>query len=422
MIKMKTAVKNATFLGVSCFLAYAGCYMGRNILSTMLPQMIGSNIYGRESLATMGSAFLITYGLGQLVNGFIGNRISAKYMVFVGLFLSGILSMVFPLFDSYSLSLILWGICGFLCSMLWGPLSKLVGENTTEKIGRVLLTLLTIASIAGTSVTYFLAIFSAQKGSWKLGFYITGIILIIISIFWFLANTIMENKGIVKKRDIFFEPVKTKNTLKYLLANGFIAMTAVAMLNGVIRNAVAFWVPTFISERFAVSVASSAAISSVLPFVNLGGTLLSMFIVKRLHNDERKMLMILFTFATLMFSTMFFLNGRGLILNIVALFTASAAMTGACNMIFSFYVLRFADTGKISGITGFLDFSSYVSASAASILFSSLIPNLGWNFIVGIWAATTLTGVFFSLLSMKSTHSNSTGTHDNAVVENELMQ
>ena len=93
MIKMKTAVKNATFLGVSCFLAYAGCYMGRNILSTMLPQMIGSNIYGRESLATMGSAFLITYGLGQLVNGFIGNKISAKYMVFVGLFLSGILSM-----------------------------------------------------------------------------------------------------------------------------------------------------------------------------------------------------------------------------------------------------------------------------------------------------------------------------------------
>ena len=83
-------------------------------------------------------------------------------------------------------------------------------------------------------------------------------------------------------------------------------------------------------------------------------------------------------------------------------------------MIFSFYVLRFADTGKISGITGFLDFSSYVSASAASILFSSLIPNLGWNFIVGIWAATTLAGVFFSLLSMKSTHSNSTGTYDNA--------
>jgi len=422
MFKIKTEVKNATVLGASCFLAYAGCYMGRNILSTMLPQMIANNIYSRESLATMGSAFFTTYGLGQLINGFIGNKISAKYMVFIGLFMSGILSIAFPLFFSYSLSLILWGICGFLCSMLWGPLSKLVGENTTVKIGRILLTLLTIASIAGTGVTYFLAIFSALKNNWKLGFFITGILLIIISILWFLANTIMENKGIVKKVDATCEPIKKKNTLRYLLANGFVAMTIITMLNGVIRNAVAFWIPTFISERFAVSVASAAAISAVLPFVNLGGTMLSVYFTKRLHNDERKMLTILFAFATLMFASMYFLNGKGMILNLAALFFASAAMTGACNMIFSFYILRFIDTGKISGITGFLDFSSYVSASAASILFSSLVPNLGWNFIVGIWAVTTFIGVIFSLISTKSVHSGFINTNNSIDEESKINQ
>jgi Sugar phosphate permease len=402
MIKVKTEIKNAFMIGIPCFLAYSGCYMGRNILSTMLPQMIAGGVYSRESLAAMGSAFFITYGAGQLINGLLGNKVSAKYMVAAGLSVSGVLCILFPLFSSYPLSLILWGVCGFLCSMLWGPLSKLVGENTSERIGRILLTLLTVASIAGTAVTYFLAIFSALKENWKLGFFITGAILIAISVLWFAANIIMENRNIVKKTVSAAETEKKSNAVAYLLRNGFITVTVVTMLNGVIRNAVAFWIPTFISERFSVSVASAAAISSVLPFVNLAGTLISVWLAKRLHNDEKKMLTILFAFTTLMFAWMYFLHGRGMILNLAALFSASAAMTAACNMIFSFYVLRFTETGKISGITGFLDFSSYVSASAASILFSSLVPTYGWDFIVGIWAATTLIGVVFSWISMKS--------------------
>jgi len=404
MPRINKTLKDSSILGISCFVSYAGCYMGRNILSAMLPQMIENNIYGREALATMGSVFFVTYGLGQLINGFVGNKVNAKYMVFIGLFTSGILTILFPFFYSYSLSLAVWGICGFLCSMLWGPLSKLIGENTTAKIGRILLTLMTVASIAGTAVTYFLAMFSALKKSWKLGFYVIGILLITIATLWFIANTIMENKGIIKKIDSIYKAKKNQINLNYLIRNGFAAMIIITMLNGVIRNAVSFWIPAFISDQFSVSVASVAAISAVLPFVNFGGTLFSVYLAHHVQNDERKMLTTLFTFATLMFAIMFFLNRRIMILNIVALFAASAAMTGACNIIFSFYVLRFANTGKISGITGFLDFSSYVSASAASILFSYLVPNSGWNFIVGIWMGTTLVGALLSWFSVKIIH------------------
>ncbi len=404
MIKINSLIKNAALLGISCFLAYAACYMGRNILSTMLPQMISNNIYGRDSLATMGSAFFITYGLGQLINGFMGNKISAKYMVFTGLLTTGILISLFPLFYSYSLAYILWAVCGFMCSMLWGPLSKLVGENSTAEVGRIILTLLTIASILGTGVTYFLAILSTVKGSWRLGFFLTGVLLIIISVIWVLANTYMENKGIIKKNALPDITNKPGGNLRYLFSNGFAAMTAVTMLNGIIRNAVIFWVPLFISERFHVSAAAAAGLSSILPFINLGGTLVTLYIVKLLKNDEKLMLAILFAFSTLMFVSMYLSNGRGMLLNLAALFSASAAMTGACNMIFSFYIIRFSDTGKISGITGFLDFSAYVSASAASILFSSLISDFGWNLIVGIWAATTFLGIVFSLLAKKTSH------------------
>lgn len=401
MLKIKAAARNAAVLGSSCFFAYAGCYMGRNILSSMLPQMVDSGVYGRDALASMGSAFFITYGIGQLINGLIGNKVRAKLMVFIGLFFSGTMLVLFPLLYWYPLALFLWAVCGFLCSMLWGPLSRLVGENTTAQVGRILLTLLTIASVVGTAVTYFLAILSALKGSWKSGFFITGTVLILLSILWFIANAFMENRGIVKKESAPCKTEKKGNPISFLLKNGIIAITVITMLNGVIRNAVAFWIPTFISERFSVSAASAAEISAVLPFVNIAGTLLSVLGAKLFHNNEHKMLTVLFAFTTLMFTAMYFLNGKGMILNLAALFAASAAMTGACNMIFSYYVLRFADTGKISGVTGFLDFSSYISASAASLLFSFLVPKCGWNFIVGLWGGITLAGLFVSLLSKR---------------------
>ena len=73
------------------------------------------------------------------------------------------------------------------------------------------------------------------------------------------------------------------------------------------------------------------------------------------------------------------------------------AVTGVCNMIFSVYILDFRSTGMISGITGFLDFSSYLSASAASLLFSDMMAQ-GWDAVILFWIATTVLGALVSLL------------------------
>ncbi len=400
MTKVRSETKSACEIGVSSFLAYAGCYMGKNILSAMLPQMISENVCGRTTLAAMGSAFFVAYGVGELVNGLIGNRISAKYMVFWGLFLSGLLCLLFPVLFTYSLGFFIWSACGFLCSMLWGPISKLVGENTSKKIGVILLTLLTVASIVGTAVTYLFAVVSAVWKNWKLGFFITGISLTVLALFWYVAVETMERKKIVRQQKTG-KVTSHVSIAAVLLNNGFIPMTIVAMLNGIIRNAVAFWIPTFITERLFVSVAAATGISSILPVLNLIGTLASVYLVKCMSGDEKKGLTIFFAFTTLMFCIMWLLQGRRTVLNIVTLFCASAAMTGACNLIFTYYVLRFTKTEKISGITGFLDFASYVSASAANILFSFLVSEKGWDFVVGIWGLVALAGTAFSWYAMR---------------------
>ena len=88
---------NTWLLATSCFLAYTSCYAGRSILSAIMPQMIAETHFTRGDLGTMGSAFFLTYGAGQLVNGVLGDRIGAKHMVPFGLFFTGILLALFSL-------------------------------------------------------------------------------------------------------------------------------------------------------------------------------------------------------------------------------------------------------------------------------------------------------------------------------------
>lgn len=394
--------KNAVWIGAACCVAYAGCYAGRNILSAVMPQMTELEIFSESALGIMGSALLLCYGVGQLINGFLGNRIDAKYMVSAGLAVTGLMIIMFPFCTSQAAGILMWGACGFFCSMLWGPMSKIIGENTQRTAGRIIITLMTAASVAGTLLTYILAIYGSASGSYKAPFIISGIVLLIIAAAYYVCSIYMERHGIIRT-------YATENTKKaqpafkkLFLNTGFISMVIVTLLYGVIRNAVSFWIPTFIAQNFSISSKTAAAISTILPLTNILGTFVTMFIAKLLKYREKLMCMILFLFSLLMFTVVFVCKSSFAPVSVSALFLASAAMTGACNMIFSIYVLHFASTGLISGITGFFDFASYISASGANFLFPVILNTGGWSAVVAVWTAVTAAGTVFSLIAMKT--------------------
>lgn len=391
--------KKAVWIGSICCLAYAGCYTGRNILSAVMPQLIELGNFSESALGTMGSALLLCYGIGQLINGFLGNVIDAKFMVPIGLAVPGIMITIFPFCNSNIIGIIGWGACGFFCSMLWGPMSKVIGENTERKTGRILITLMTTASVVGTLITYLLALIGSSVKNHVLPFVISGTLLLIISLIYYIFSVRMENRGMIKPHPI--QSVK-KEDVSFIVNIGFISMIIVTMLYGIIRNAVSFWIPTFISQNFSVSSQTAAAISIILPITNILGTFVTMYFARLARYREKFMCMLLFAFSTVMFIIVFLCKTSFAPVSISALFMASAAMTGACNMIFSIYVLHYTDTGLISGITGLFDFTSYISASAASLVFPIILTKSGWSAVCAVWTAVTILGTGFSLLAMKT--------------------
>ena len=388
-------------LTVAISLSYAAGYVAKTVLSGIMPLIVKVGDFNLEQLGDMGSAFMLAYGFGQLINGITGDILNPKKVILFGLAGGGLVTLFFPYITFAPLAVILWGLCGFFCSTLWGPLSKIVAENTEVKIARILMLFLTGASIFGSMLAYIIC---AIVTNWKTAFFASGIYMLVSSVVWYLIITILEKKNQISyktKKDKALEGQKGEGiSVKYLLNHAIIPVCIAIMLNSVIRNAASFWIPTYISEAFDTSASFASAIIIVFPIINLIGTILTYKMLPLFKDDEHKLSACLFGFSSLMF-ILILIFGDIMVVSILAMFLAGAAMSGVCNLLFSVYVLRFSKTGRTSGIAGSLDFAAYMMAALANYLIGIWVEAFSWNFVIASWCIVTIAGLVASFVSRK---------------------
>jgi len=178
------SVMNAIYLGTLCSIAYLAVYFARNVLSVVTPQMIEGG-YSESYIGRVSSVYFVFYAIGQLINGIIGDKIKARYMISFGLLLSAITNVVFA-YISYShpvVALIAYGLTGFFMAMIYGPMTKVVAENT-EQIYAVRCTLgFTFASFIGSPLAGIIASFVV----WQSVFLLSSISLFVMAVMFFIA-------------------------------------------------------------------------------------------------------------------------------------------------------------------------------------------------------------------------------------------
>jgi sugar phosphate permease len=226
--------------------------------------------------------------------------------------------------------------------------------------------------------------------------------MIATSVLWYLIITLLEKRKQISyktKRDKLLEGQKGLGiNARYLVNHAIIPVTIAIMLNSIIRNAASFWIPTYIKEAFEVKASFSSAIIIVLPIVNLVGTIISYKMLPLFKDNEHTLSACLFGFSSIMF-ILILLLGNVMSIAITAMFLASAAMSGVCNLLFSVYVLRFSKTGRTSGIAGSLDFAAYMMASLANTLIGFWVEKFGWSFVILTWCIATVAGIAASVVS-----------------------
>jgi len=389
-MKISQRARHAILIGTLCSVSYFAVYNARNILSAVTPQMIDGG-YSESYIGSVASLYFVFYAFGQLINGAIGDRIKAKWMIAVGLFGAGICNLVFSqVAATPTAAMSAYAMTGFFLSMIYGPMTKVVSENT-EPIHATRCSLgYTFASFIGTPSAGFLASLLA----WQSVFAVSSGLLVIMAVVAFAFFSLFERRGIVRYGQYQAEKKGTGN-VKVLLRHGIVKFSLIAIITGIVRTSVVFWMPTYIKDCLGFPTQTATMIFSIATFVISFTTFIAIFVYERLGYDMHKTVLVMFSASVIFLTLTYFVKIPEL--NIVLLVLGIMASNGAGTMLYSRYCPSLRDTGMVSSATGFLDFLSYMAAAAANMIFANAVTDIGWSNLMLTWILIVALGVIVAL-------------------------
>ena len=397
-MKITKNAKNAICIGTLCSVAYLAVYIARNILSAITPAILETGLLTKEFLGTLSSAYFTFYAVGQLINGIIGDKIKAVYMMSTGLLLAGVTGFMFPAFiGSGSWLVLIYGMTAFFLSMIYAPMTRVVAEST-DPIHAVRCSLgYTFASFFGSPAAGLLAAIFV----WYDAFNFSSSILVFMAIACFVLFTVFERRGIVKygqrgdTASAITAPTGFVPKIKLLIRHDIIRFSAISMITGVVRTAVLFWMPTYFSEHLGYDSEDSALIFTVATLVISAISFIAVGLYELLGRRRYPALLILFGVSAVAFILTFLVKSP--VLNIIFLVLAVMGSNGSASILWSVYCPSLADTGMVSSATGFLDFLSYMAAAIATAVFGNMVSLVGWGNLILIWTALIALGILVSI-------------------------
>jgi len=383
--------KNAIMIGTLCLIAYLAVYVARNTLSAVSTQLTSFGVMNDSFYGTLSAAYFLFYATGQVINGAIGQKINARWMISLGLFFACITNLLFPyIVHTKFAAILIYGLSGFFLAMIYGPMTKVVAENT-DPIHAVRCSVgYTFASFFGSPIAGVFAMIFA----WQTVFKITSVILGLMAIICFIIFLIFEQKGIVKY-NLYKRENNKGGTVKELLKHNFVKFCLISIITGMIRTSWVSWLPKYFNEFLGYNIEQSSMTFSISTFIMAFITFIAVFIYEKFKRNINLTLIIMFSVSIVFFALVLLFNQP--IINVTFMIIAIMASNGAATMLWSVYCPSLRDTGMVSGATGFLDFLSYVGAAIFSLVVGTLLKTVGWNYVLIIPLSLMILGLAISL-------------------------
>ena len=130
---------------------------------------------------------------------------------------------------------------------------------------------------------------------------------------------------------------------------------------------------------------------AVASFILSANTFVAVFVYERLKRNMERTILVAFSSATICFLLVYFVRIPAL--NIVFLVLGVLSSNCSSSMLWARYCPSLRETGLVSSAAGFLDFTSYMAASAASNLFANAVSVIGWGNLILVWAGLMVIGI-----------------------------
>ena len=380
-------------------LIYFTSYVTRINFSAIIQAVIIDTGFEKAKLSIILVLLSATYGLGQIVNGRLGDVFNPTNLIFSGLIITTVANLMFPLASSsIALMAVLWAINGFAQAMMWPPIVKILVSKCDEAQYTYAMIRVSWGSSFGTILVYLTAPSIISLFGWEGVMYASAILGGAVAIIWFFLKSRITNDysvGVINST-----PNHNKLSIPSVSIVPLVFIALGIIFQGMLKDGITSWTPTYLSEVFNYDASDSIFYTLALAVFSIVCYTLVGEAYKRFMKNEVLGASLLFALAVVSCGVLFaFFNVAGGILTVAMLSIITGLMHGINLMLVSYVPKRFKIYGNISTISGLLNSCSYIGSAIFTYAVAVLSEHLKWRYTVGVWGIVAALGAVVCLIA-----------------------
>ncbi len=408
MIKLSEK-KNVNFLVVLCSVVYFVSYISRINLGTVLVEIISSGYAPKAVAALALTACSITYGAGQLISGYLGDKFKPQNIIFIGFIITALMNLCVGTIGNGEMLVVFWAINGFAQAFMWPPLVKILSNLLNDEDYKKACVKVSWGSSLGTVFVYLVAPFIIKAFDVKLVFILCGSIAAVMAFVWKLTyDNYKPIKACSLGESSVKEQAKSSQTSEGSVAKFNKASVALLglimvciMLQGSLRDGVTNWTPTYISEIFKLDSSISILTGVILPIFSLLSFTFVSFVNRKFIKNELVCAGVTFGVGAVSAVLLLLLGSNSVVLSLAALALLVGSMHGVNLILVCMIPAHFAKFGKVSFISGLINSCTYVGAAISTYGIAVFTDSFGWNKTILLWSIVAFAGAFICIAVSK---------------------
>jgi sugar phosphate permease len=396
------------------WLTYGAFYFCRTNLSAAVPGMglpiqEGGLGLSSEQIGWILASLKVAYGLGQMLNGQLAERVSPRMLLALGMFGSAALNLLFGFSTGFYFLLFVWAMNGYCQSLGWPPTIRIAGNWVpVTRRGKAI-------GIIGTGyqitlgLTYLVAGQAAEHLGWRGALYVPAAMLAAAGLFTLLVLRDHPAEFTTPQES---RPSQTKSptapalhmpwteVLLLTLANPALWLFGLSLgLLNACRYGFLDWGISHLMSVQEIGVGKAALTYIVLAVGAVAGSYLAGWATDRFFGSRRApvicILLVALGVLTLMYESISQVSATGTIVLLVAI---GFCIFGPQVLLVGTAPADLARKGTSAAAVGFVNFLGYMGASAGDVVtgYYKSPQHGGWQTAIYIWAGWAFAAAVFT--------------------------
>lgn len=395
---------------IATMIGYALFYFVRKNLSIAMPAMQADLGITKTELGLFLTLHGLIYGLSKFINGFIGDRVNARYFMVTGLVLSAICNVVFGFSSAVLVFGIVWMLNGWFQGMGFPPCARMLTHWVPPRELATKMSVWNTSHSIGAGLVVIVCGYVVSLG-WRWCFFVPSIIALLGAVgVWFTMRDTPQSVGLpalvpegLNKEEAEHEDTSAEFKAfvrKQVFLNPYIWVIAVAnFFVYVIRYVVLDWGPTLLSEWKGVSIEHAGWMVAAFEISGIIGMLAAGWATDRFFGGRSpRVCVFCMGFATLFIFLFWLLDTPPMWLASLLLMAAGFFIYGPQALV-GIAAANMATKRAAATAGGFTGLFGYASTLVSGWGLGYLATNYGWSLAISVLIGIGITGTLVFMLA-----------------------